>query len=96
MSIPGAAQQDEKIHFQITVRDYNGNLLSNQDLGVRVRVLNSDMNKVFEEVHQLQSSATGIVSINIGSGSSQSVWFWWPAKADRSWVAPGSKPGRRT
>jgi hypothetical protein len=66
------AQQNEKIHFQITVRDYNGNLLSNQELGIRVRVLSNDMDIVFEEVHQLQTSATGIASIDIGSGSSQS------------------------
>ncbi len=65
------AQQNDKIHFQITVRDYSGNLLSNQEVGVRVRVLTYDMDNVFEEEHQLQTSATGIVSIDIGSGTNQ-------------------------
>jgi hypothetical protein len=65
------AQQNEKIHFQITARDYKGNLLSNQVLGVRVRVLTNDLDIVFEEIHQLKTSATGIVSIDMGSGSSK-------------------------
>ena len=72
IGISAIAQQNEKIHFQITVRDYNGNLLRNQELGVRVRVLTEDLDNVFEEVYLLQSSATGIASIDIGTGSSQS------------------------
>jgi hypothetical protein len=67
-----AAQQSETFHFQITVRDYNDHLLTNQDLGVRVRILNMDSDILFEEVHQLQTSATGIVSIDIGTGSNKS------------------------
>jgi hypothetical protein len=70
--VPVAAQQDETFHFQITVRDYNENLLCNQSLGVRVRLINKDSDIIFEEHHQLQSSATGIVSIDIGSGNNQS------------------------
>lgn len=72
MRISVAAQQSETFHFQITVRDYNENLLSNQDLGVRVRVITMDSDIIFEEQHQLQSSASGIVSIDIGSGNNQS------------------------
>lgn len=65
------AQQNEKLHFQITVRDYSGKLLSNQELGIRIRVLDKDMDNLFEEEHQLQTSATGILSVNIGSGTNQ-------------------------
>lgn len=72
LSIQVESQQNEKIHFQITVKDYNENLLRNQVLGIRVRILTMDSDIIFEEFHQIQSSATGIISIDIGSGNSQS------------------------
>lgn len=71
-SIHGVAQQYEGIHFQITVRDYNSNLITNQQVGIRVRIINMDSDILYEEVHQLQTSATGVASIDIGSGSQQS------------------------
>jgi hypothetical protein len=65
IGISAIAQQNEKIHFQITVRDYNGNLLRNQELGVRIRVLTEDMDKVFEEFicfNQVQRALPPLIS----------------------------------
>ena len=72
MAVPTFAQAEDQIHFQITVRDYDKRLLTNQELGIRIRIVTKDSDVIFEEYQKIQSSSTGIASINIGSGSSQS------------------------
>lgn len=69
---PAYAQADDQIHFQITVRDYHNRLLTNQELGIRIRISTKDSQILFEEYQHIQTSSSGIASIYIGSGSMQS------------------------
>lgn len=66
------AQFDHRFHFQYTVRDSDKNLLTNQDVGIRIRVLKQDSDILYEEHHSLRTSSTGVASIYIGTGTSRS------------------------
>jgi hypothetical protein len=69
--ITAVGQPPERIHFQITVRDYYKNLISDQDIAVRIRLINMDADVLYEEKQHLRTSSTGIASINIGDGYDQ-------------------------
>ncbi len=64
-------QRPEKIHFQITVRDYNKHLLKDREVAMRIRIITLDSDVIYEELQHVRTGSTGIASINIGEGYSQ-------------------------
>jgi len=65
------AQNPEKIHFQITVRDYHEKLLRDRDIAIRIRVITVNSDLIYEEHQQLRTGSSGIASIHIGDGYEQ-------------------------
>lgn len=66
------AQSPEKISFQAVIRNHTNNLVPNQTIGMRISIIQhqEEGNVVYEETHQPQTNANGLVSIEIGTGSS--------------------------
>ena len=65
------AQTPEKMSYQAVVRDANGNLINNQQIGMQVSVLQGSISgtAIYVETQTPSSNANGLVSIEIGTGS---------------------------
>lgn len=66
------AQSPEKISFQMVLRDSNHELVTNQNIGMRISILqgSADGQSVYTETHIPRSNSQGLVSIDIGGGVS--------------------------
>src|SRR5690554_5053032 len=66
----GYAQVPEGFNFQAVARDANGNILTNQSLGVKVNILKgSDTGDVvYSETHSTSTNVTGLIQLVIGEG----------------------------
>lgn len=71
LGLTGFSQTPEEISFQALIRDSNGNLLTNQNIGMRISVLESSINGavVYSETHTVSTNANGLVSLEIGTGT---------------------------
>ena len=71
------AQSPDSFKYQAVVRDLDGNVFSNQDIGLQVEILQgSDTGpSVFTETHLTSTNNYGLINIHIGEGTVQSGNF---------------------
>ncbi|MCD4788640.1 MAG: DUF1566 domain-containing protein [Bacteroidales bacterium] len=62
------AQAFEKIGYQAVIRDANGNLVTNQTIGMQVSIL-VGAGTAYIETHTPTTNANGLVSIEVGDGT---------------------------
>ncbi len=64
------AQPPQKMSYQAVVRDVNNQLVVNQQVGVKISILEASPNgfPVFAERHQPTTNANGLMSLEIGTG----------------------------
>lgn len=65
------AQAPEKFSYQSVIRNSGGALITNQMIGMRIRILQGSESgdPVYEETHTPTSNANGLISIEIGAGT---------------------------
>lgn len=65
------SQSPQKMTYQAVVRNSNNQLLQNQQVGVRISILQGSVNgnEVFAETHTLTTNTNGLLSLNIGDGN---------------------------
>jgi len=65
------AQAPEKMSYQATVRDATGNLVTNQQVGMQISILQTTVGgtAVYVETQTPTTNANGLVSIAIGAGT---------------------------
>jgi hypothetical protein len=71
------AQSPDMFTYQAVARDDQGNVLSGQDVGIKVSILQGSANGtvVYEEEHSKTTTAQGLVNLMIGDGSVLSGTF---------------------
>jgi hypothetical protein len=71
LSATSFAQVPEKMSYQAVVRDAAGELVSDQSLGMRISILQTTTTgtAVYVETHSPSSNTNGLVSIEIGMGT---------------------------
>lgn len=65
------AQTNNGLNYQAVIRNANNSLVTNRQINVRISILRDSINgtAVFSELHQTNTNANGLISIEIGSGS---------------------------
>ena len=65
------AQTPQKINFQSIIRNSSGEVVGNRVVNMRISILsgNSSGNNVFSETHVKTTDATGLISIEMGTGT---------------------------
>jgi hypothetical protein len=71
------AQSPDMFSYQAVARDDQGNVLSNQDVGIKISILQGSATGtvVYEEEHSKTTNAQGLVNLMIGNGSVLSGTF---------------------
>lgn len=71
------AQAPEKMSYQAVIRQSNGELVVNKNVGIKISILKgtSAGTSVYTETHLPATNANGLVSLAIGTGSSQTGSF---------------------
>ena len=71
LSLSIYAQSPEKMSYQAVVRDANNTLVANQTVGMRISILQSTITGpvVYTEIHSVDTNINGLVSLEIGNGS---------------------------
>ena len=66
------AQSPEKISYQAIIRNTDSQLLTNQEVGIRISILQgtADGTVVYEETQSQETNENGLVSLEIGTGVS--------------------------
>jgi hypothetical protein len=67
-SLLSFAQVPQGINYQAAVRNSDGEVLSNQQVGVRMSILESNVTTVYEETHSVIANNFGLVTMVIGQG----------------------------
>ncbi len=64
------AQSPEKMSYQAVIRDAEHYLISNQDVALRLQIIQRTVNDsvIYKETHLVTTNAIGLVSLEIGSG----------------------------
>ena len=77
IGIAASAQAPEKMSYQAVIRDANGAILKNQNVGIQFSVLQTSISgtSVYQEDHKLTTNTNGLVSIYIGTGTVSSGDF---------------------
>lgn len=64
------AQSPQAIPYQAIARDVNGSVLSNQSIGLRITLIDSNINLMdYQETHLVTTNALGLFTLNIGQGT---------------------------
>ncbi|MGY6562906.1 MAG: hypothetical protein ACXITV_12460 [Luteibaculaceae bacterium] len=65
------AQSPAKFSYQAVIRNSDGNLLTNQSVGLRISILQGEDGELvlFEETHTSTTNANGLISLKIGLGT---------------------------
>lgn len=65
------AQTPDKMSFQAVIRDGSDNLVTNQNIGMRMSIVQDSVNgsAVYVETHSPTTNANGLASLEIGNGS---------------------------
>ncbi len=65
------AQSPEKMSYQAVIRDANNALVTNQQIGMQISILQSSASgaAVYTETHDATTNANGLISIEIGGGT---------------------------
>ncbi|HAP69246.1 MAG TPA: hypothetical protein DCR04_05890 [Flavobacteriales bacterium] len=79
-SLLSFAQVPQGINYQAAVRNSDGEVLSNQQVGVRMSILESNVTTVYEETHSVITNNFGLVTMVIGQGTATQGVF-----ADIDW-----------
>jgi trimeric autotransporter adhesin len=71
------SQVPEKMSYQAVVRNVSGELVKSGPVGIRISILRGSVtgSAVYIETHTLNTNANGLVSLEIGGGSSSSGTF---------------------
>ena len=72
-----SAQSPDMFNYQAVARDDQGNVLSNQDVGIKISILQGSASGtvVYEEEHTKMTNDQGLVNLMIGNGSVLSGTF---------------------
>ena len=72
LSLSIYAQSPDKMSYQAVVRDANNTLVANQTVGMQISILQSTITGtvVYTETHSVDTNINGLVSLEIGNGSS--------------------------
>ena len=62
------AQAPEKMSYQVVIRDANNALVTSQQIGMQITILQVNT-AVYEEIHTPTSNTNGLVSLEIGTGT---------------------------
>lgn len=67
----GFSQSPEKMSYQSVIRDENNALLVNQPIGMRVSILQGEIEgtSVYSETHTVNTNGNGLASLEIGGGT---------------------------
>ena len=67
-----AAQAPQKMSYQAMIRDAAGTLVTNRPIGIRVSILSGSVsgNAVYVETHSTSTNPNGLMTIEIGGGTS--------------------------
>ena len=65
------AQSPDKLSFQAVIRDSTGGLVVNQNVGLRMSILQGSVSgsSVYTETHSTTTNSSGLISIEIGGGT---------------------------
>jgi hypothetical protein len=65
------SQAPDKMNYQAIVRDAAGNILANQQVGLKISILKGTISGtvVFEETHAISTNTNGLITLVIGSGT---------------------------
>jgi hypothetical protein len=76
-------QAPEKMSYQAIIRDNSGQLVTDHDVGMKISILQGSVTgtPVYEETHTATTNANGLVTIEIGGGTTLSGTF-----ADIDWT----------
>lgn len=71
LSITSFAQSPDKMSYQAVIRDASGALVSDSAVGMRISILQNTTTgtAVYVETHTPTSNENGLVSIEVGTGS---------------------------
>ncbi len=71
LSLSIYAQSPEKMSYQAVVRDANNTLLANKTIGMQISIIQSTITgkAVYTETHSVETNSNGLISYEIGSGS---------------------------
>jgi hypothetical protein len=71
LTLNAFAQSPEKMSYQAVIRDSDGSLITNTQIGMRISILQGsvDGSPVYTETQSATTNANGLVSIEIGSGT---------------------------
>ncbi len=71
ITAPIWAQSPEKMSYQSVIRNASDQLVTNQDMGMQISILqgSSSGTSVYVETHSSSSNANGLVTIEIGTGA---------------------------
>jgi hypothetical protein len=80
-------QSPEKMSYQAVVRNSDGTLVRNSNVGVRIQILKNpeSADRVLMETHSTKTNENGLVTIEIGGGTSEPGTFY--NFADIDWSA---------
>lgn len=62
------SQVPGRINYQTTVKDKEGNLLVNREVGARIKIITQDSEIFYQERHILNTNARGLATFIIGDG----------------------------
>ncbi|WP_298516513.1 hypothetical protein [uncultured Kordia sp.] len=68
------AQTPEKINYQAVMRDTNGAIIANQNISLEISIIENSISgtSVYTETHNLTTTATGLITLQIGTGTTTS------------------------
>ena len=71
------AQAPESMNYQAVIRDGSGELVSSQQVGLRIKILQGSASgsNVYEETYSPTTNAYGLVNLQLGTGTVQSGTF---------------------
>jgi hypothetical protein len=71
ISYNGICQTPQAFNYQAVARDLTGNPITNQDIGLRISILQGSTSgyEVFSETHLVTTNGLGLFNIQIGNGS---------------------------
>lgn len=77
LTVAVSGQSPQLISYQAVVRDANGILVSNKEVGIRIQILTESENgpAVYIEEHTPTSNANGLIGLKIGMGTPVSGSF---------------------
>ncbi len=66
------AQTTENFNYQAVIRDNDGELISNQQVDIRLTIIESTAsgNEIYRETHDVTTSEQGMINLLVGNGSS--------------------------